>query len=292
MASIATRMSIRDFLFNPPLRAFKNAQKAIREKRYEDALPLLDIAKKSVPSHYHYYYLKGVAYQQLNRLDEALVEYDAAHSLRPDHGATLHNRGIIHQKQSQLDRAMDDFNKAIKCGFNSYSGRAYVRLLQNDLQGARLDIEKGLELSPANISVLLLKFHIFRRLDQHSEAALAVERVLEIDPFDRTANNNLAWLLATCHCDELRNGRRALSCALKAIGDEPNPPLAYIGTLAAAYAENGRFEDAQKWAALFLERNPPEENRGPALARLDLYRRRLPFREQAGKAETVRDTRI
>jgi tetratricopeptide (TPR) repeat protein len=285
-------MSILDFLFNPPQRAFQKARKAIREKRYEDALPLLDIAKESAPSHYLSYFLKGVAYQQLNLSDEALAEYDAAHSLRPDHGVTLHNRGIIHQERNDLDRAMEDYDKAIKCGFNSYNGRAHVRLLQNDIQGARLDIEKGLELSPANVSFLILKFHIFRRLDQHAEAAVAVERALGIDPLNRTANNNLAWILATCHRDELRDGRRALSCALKAVGDDPDPPLAYIGTLAAAYAECGQFEDAQKWATLFLERNPPEENRETALARLDLYRRRLPFRERAGEAETVRDTRI
>ena len=58
------------------------------------------------------------------------------------------------------------------------------------------------------------------------------------------ALNNLAWVLATSPKAELRNGAEAVrlaerACELTHYGE----PL-FIGTLAAAYAEAGRFPEA------------------------------------------------
>ena len=58
------------------------------------------------------------------------------------------------------------------------------------------------------------------------------------------ALNNLAWILATSPDDGLRNGTEAVRLAERACElthyDEP----LFIGTLAAAYAESGRFPEA------------------------------------------------
>ncbi|MGO8835916.1 MAG: fused MFS/spermidine synthase [Limisphaerales bacterium] len=56
--------------------------------------------------------------------------------------------------------------------------------------------------------------------------------------------NNLAWLLATCPEASQRNGPEAVQLAEKACElTHYNTPL-IVGTLAAAYAEAGRFDDA------------------------------------------------
>jgi hypothetical protein len=75
--------------------------------------------------------------------------------------------------------------------------------------------------------------------------------------------------------------------ALKAVEFGEGKSLAYIGTLAAAYAETGNFEEAVRWATQFLDSNPPEENIGPARLRLSLYKQGKPYREEKGKLETV-----
>jgi len=56
------------------------------------------------------------------------------------------------------------------------------------------------------------------------------------------AHNDYAWLLATTPDDELRNGELALVHAEQAVALKPSP--AYLDTLAAAYAELGRFPEA------------------------------------------------
>jgi TPR repeat protein len=57
-----------------------------------------------------------------------------------------------------------------------------------------------------------------------------------------TAHNDYAWLLATTPEDELRNGELALVHAEQAVALEASP--AYLDTLAAAFAELGRFPEA------------------------------------------------
>jgi hypothetical protein len=58
------------------------------------------------------------------------------------------------------------------------------------------------------------------------------------------ALNNLAWLLAANRDAAVRNGAEAVNLAERAckLSDYKTP--VFIGTLAAAYAEAGRFGDA------------------------------------------------
>ena len=69
-------------------------------------------------------------------------------------------------------------------------------------------------------------------------------RALEIDPNLVEALNNLAWLLATCPEASLRNGAEAVQLAERACQITDYHRTIMVGTLAAAYAEAGRFPDA------------------------------------------------
>lgn len=54
--------------------------------------------------------------------------------------------------------------------------------------------------------------------------------------------NSLAWVLATCPDDEIRDGERAIAIAKEVVEKEVSPRG--LDTLAAAYAAAGRFDDA------------------------------------------------
>ena len=56
------------------------------------------------------------------------------------------------------------------------------------------------------------------------------------------ALNDYAWLLATSPFAEVRNGQQAVTLALQAVDRRRTP--AYLDTLAAAYAETGKFDRA------------------------------------------------
>ena len=99
-----------------------------------------------------------------------------------------------------------------------------------------------------------------------------------------TAHNNLAWLLAACPVDALRDGRAAVehaTWACQATGWS-NPSCA--ATFAAAAAEAGDFAQAVQWQEFALGDRAYVQAYGEqnVVDRLRLYEQGLPFRLPMG----------
>ena len=77
-----------------------------------------------------------------------------------------------------------------------------------------------------------------------SEASNHYQRVLELDTNSVPALNNLAWLLATAPDSRWRNGKEAVRLAERACQLTQYKEAFPLKTLATAYAEAGRFDDA------------------------------------------------
>ena len=69
-----------------------------------------------------------------------------------------------------------------------------------------------------------------------------------MDPYFPEALNNLAWILATHPDETIRNGKEAVRLAERACEKTERKIPLMLGTLAAAYAEAGRFDDATSTA--------------------------------------------
>ena len=75
-------------------------------------------------------------------------------------------------------------------------------------------------------------------------AIAAYRKTLEDYPRFSVPLNNLAWLLATVSDARLRSGAEAVDLAERACAVTQYRRTVFVGTLAAAYAEAGRFEEA------------------------------------------------
>jgi serine/threonine protein kinase len=94
-------------------------------------------------------------------------------------------------------------------------------------------------------------------------------------------SNALAWLLATTWEKPVRDGKRAIELATKASELSGwNDPIR-LDTLAAAYAEVGRFDDAVKrqQQALANAKDLPTQNIEQMKARLKLFEARKPYHQ-------------
>jgi hypothetical protein len=90
-----------------------------------------------------------------------------------------------------------------------------------------------------------LKLAIIAQAEHRDADAIAqYQRVLDMDTNSLYALNNLATLLATDSDARLRDGNRAVQLAERARQLSQNNEPALLYTLAAAYAEAGRFNDA------------------------------------------------
>jgi len=85
---------------------------------------------------------------------------------------------------------------------------------------------------------------LMMRMGYDKEAETRLEAALQFVPNSPDTMNNLAWLLATSPDAKARNGAHAVQVAEQAceLTHDQNPK--FMTTLAAAYAEAGRFDDA------------------------------------------------
>jgi Flp pilus assembly protein TadD len=110
----------------------------------------------------------------------------------------------------------------------------------------------------------------------HYRAALAAQ------PDRCNTLNNLAWLLATDPLPENRDGAEAVRLASRVCELTRRQEPFFLGTLAAAYAEAGRYEEAvvtAQQAHDLAETKGMKELAARNLQLLGLYRARQPYRE-------------
>ena len=114
------------------------------------------------------------------------------------------------------------------------------------------------------------------------EALAEWREALRVDPNFVPAMNDAAHALAASPEASDRNGAEAVKLAERAIQLSGDPNPVYLDTLAAAYAEAGRFPEAIEAArkALQLAKQDNQGSLAEALqAKIKLYEAQKPYRD-------------
>jgi tetratricopeptide (TPR) repeat protein len=164
-----------------------------------------------------------------------------------DLSKTFYNRGFAWMKMGDDDNAIADFTEAIEIAprfdeafFNR--GRAWHD--KGDYGKAIVDYTKAIEIVPNDAFAYFNRGNSWVKTGASDKAIADYTKAIEIEPKFTDAYNNLAWLMATCPEGRYRDGKRAVELAEKAVKLEETPNR--LNTLAAAYAEAGRFQEAIK----------------------------------------------
>src|SRR5690606_19068411 len=112
----------------------------------------------------------------------------------------------------------------------------------------------------------------------YHEALSDYEDALTFDPRHSLALNNLAWILATCPVDELRDGQEALFYARAACVQTDWEEANFLDTLAAAHAEVGNFAEAIRLVQQAME--CADEDSAPLLEHLRAFEQNQPLRSR------------
>lgn len=145
--------------------------------------------------------------------DEATVHFEQAIKLQPDYAEAYYNRGNVLYAKGRIDEAIADFEKTLQIQLND------------------ADAHTGLG------NALLRKGALKEAIAHYNEA-------MTLAPEDPHSRNNLAWVLATSTNASIRDGAKAVQLAQQAVSLSGGRELLFFRTLAAAYAETGRFSDA------------------------------------------------
>jgi protein O-mannosyl-transferase len=197
----------------------------------------------------------GIALEHEGRISEAMVHYRISLALNPADTQTSYNLGQLLVKRENWPEA----------------GELFSTVLAGN---------------PNDLNAHLMLGTILPHLDRNPEALQHLETALQINPDATEAMNNLAWNLATSEDPKIRDGTRAVQLAERACSLTGGGKTALIGTLAAAYAEAGRFDEAvataQKACALAEKSGEPDLLQ-KNLELLELYRAHKPYREIPAK---------
>jgi Flp pilus assembly protein TadD len=218
--------------------------------------------------------------------DEAgAVDYFKA-SLRcnPDYPDAHVNLGRILLEQGRVEEAEQHFLAALKVQpHNPEAHRCLGNLLAR--QGKPVEALRHLRVAllfQPDGRTRLDCAGLLRQTGDYGAAAAQFRQALLAQPDSVEALNNLAWLLATCPDATVRNGAEAVRCAERAALLPAPKGMCVAGTLAAAYAEAGRFKEAVATAEKAVETETAAgETRFAELNTqlLTLYRAGQPFHE-------------
>jgi tetratricopeptide (TPR) repeat protein len=142
-------------------------------------------------------------------------------------------------------------------------------------------LERALALNPENTQIYGNLGEAYAAQGRFVPAATNFLRALETRPDDLFLLNRAGWLLATSTDPQVRNGPRAVDLASHATRLTNGQDVVSLDTLAAAYAEVGRFQEAVATAteATRLARLQNRDILSEIEARLALYRAGRQFRQ-------------
>jgi hypothetical protein len=173
--------------------------------------------------------------------------------------------------------------------------RAYINLGYSFHRDGKLDeatkcYRRSLRLKPddavpwSNLASILTDQGKFDEAMKDYEQALRLESDMTAPMF------GIAWLLATNPDPNKRDASRAVKLAEHAMKLTKSPRAMQLDRLAAAYAANGNFEQAQEVAEKALamaSKKHFNELAGKISERLELYKQAIPYRESIQPQKTA-----
>ncbi|MDQ6656093.1 MAG: tetratricopeptide repeat protein, partial [Verrucomicrobiota bacterium] len=197
------------------------------------------------------------------------------------------NLGLALLDQGRVDDASSHYAEAIKINpryGQAYAAMAVVHFLHSDISGANDLLQRAVEFDPANADA---HYNLGATLSATGDARGAVthfKRALELRPLNHAAAQSLAWIFATSPESNLRDGSRALALATEADRLTSASNALVKQTLAAAYAELGRFPDAVAAAhagLVIAERQRDAARVDSIKPQLERYQQGEPWRDQS-----------
>jgi tetratricopeptide (TPR) repeat protein len=198
----------------------------------ERSLALLDEIERRKPPTNHTQLSRGLAYEQLDRLDEAIAANRRATELDPKNGRAWANLGVTLRKAKRAAESVEALERAVEVEPHkpsNWNALGLSRRDSGDQDGACAAFLRALEAAPDYAAAALNLGVLRARLGDKLGAVDALERAVAGDPTSFAAMTNLAEMLYAVGRTE-----EAFALALRASQQAPNelPPA----TLAARFA--------------------------------------------------------
>ena len=236
----------------------------LNQGRVDEAIEHFQKALALEPESAAFHVGLGNALYQKRRMDEAIIQYQKALEIKPDFAEAHNNLGYCLLQIGRVNEAIIHFQKAleIKPDFaEAHNNLGYGLLRIGRVNEAITHFQRALEIQPDFAAYYNLG-NAFRRKGMAAEAMAYYQKAIELQPQFIPAQKNLAWMLATWPEPSVRNGGKAVALAEQANRFSKDKDPLILRTLAAAYAEAGRFPEAVLTAKQALALAVAQSNTG------------------------------
>ena len=229
----------------------------------------------------------GSALEAMGRREEAMQHFREGIRIKPQAPQAYNNLANVLDDLGRFDEAVAAYQQALAL-------RPNVALVHNNLgvalarrarhEEARTNFQRAIELKPRDAQGYYLMGTLHLRMGDARSAVNAFQTALSVNPNHFKSLAYLARILAANEDASVRNGAQAVALAEKAMALSGGEQPSILDTLAMAYAESGRFDEAVKaeqTAAEILRSSKDQVAINEAAERLALYQSRRPFREAA-----------
>jgi protein O-mannosyl-transferase len=208
------------------------------------------------PDHVKAHSNLGVALAGRGQVEAAIAHYERALAIEPDYADAHCNLGAALAVRGQVEAAITHYQKALAIKPNYADAHNNLGLAlagRGEVEAAIAHFQKALEIKPdyaearRNYDVALAqRKSILQGLAERRE-------LIRSRPSDVNLLNDMAWIFATNPNASVRNGAEAVALAQRAGELSGGREPAILDTLAAAYAEAGRFAEAVQTAQKAIE---------------------------------------
>lgn len=248
------------------------------------AMADLDEALKLNPQNAQAYRWRAVALVKTGDLDGGLRDLTEAIRFDPKSSVYFLMRAKIFAAQHNPPATLDDLNKVIELNpkdAEGYSLRATMYMRTGDNEKALAEANRAIQLDPNNVAAYSCRLNVYTRMKRYNDAEADLKTVAGLHSKEpATQWNSISWFRATCLDDRMRNANEAVSAGKKACELSGWKDYHRLDTLAAAYAEEGDFEQAVATENRALEAVTPIADETEMRKRLALYQKHEPYRDQ------------
>jgi tetratricopeptide (TPR) repeat protein len=227
----------------------------------------------------------GIAFEEAGRPSEALNEYLLTVQLDPTLVQGHNNLGNLYDKLGKTNEALEQYQAALRRNPAAYLVHANLgRLLAKlgSLEDATHHYQEAIRLQPREPRFHSALGKLLLRLGRDADAIKQLQEALKLDPGDLKAQVFLARVLATDNDPHVRDAGQATALAERANAATGGEDPFVLDTLAMAYAESGRFVEAQQTVRKALDRADKQAD-ADAIAvlqqQLHQYQLQQPYRE-------------
>jgi tetratricopeptide (TPR) repeat protein len=228
---------------------------------------------------------RGVALFHQGNGGAAIEDFRTALQIQPDYAEAEGNWGITLAAQGRLDEAIEHAQRALN--IDDRYAEAHNTMGAAEFQKGRkregiVHFRKAVEIRPNDAYRHVNLGDALHDVREDVEAVDHCRIAIRLQPDDPDTLNKAAWVLATAPDPRARDGKEAVEFARRAAALSGQKDPAVLDTLAAAYAEAGRFSDAiatARQAAALAKSNHNVMLTERTRARLKIYEASTPYRD-------------